>query len=238
MLKLLAATLLFCQLAQTQELPDLVQGSDSKLKYQYSHEVFSLGDKAYSEDWLHLRLGDLTGSLEMRGRDQHKITLNTTVGRLLGLSEKGIVGKLLSGLQVEARSETKRADWLLLGSEFKIAKQFNLYVAGIMNDAGSQRLLFGPYFYWAPKSYSAVLFYPSSDFANDEGAVQLRNHVDFEHLWVEASGMVKAVDSKRYFGIGAKVGWQGLAVTMQNNPKFEGGNFDRTLWGIELGKNF
>lgn len=225
-------------LVNAQELPDLLQSTEAKVKYGYTHETFSLGDNVRLEDWLHLRLGDLTGSLEMRGRDQHRITMNTTLGRLLNVDADGLLGVLLNKLQFEGRSESKRADWLLIGAEIPIVKRFNLYLAGVANDAGAKRILFGPMLYWAPCSYSTVLFYPSSGMESGKGAVQLRNHMDFDDFWIEANGMVKEVDHKHYFGVAGKVGWGPIAFKAETNPKYEGGDFDRSLYGLDVSLNW
>lgn len=237
MFKVILSLLMVGSLAVAQEAEDLLGGPSDHIKYGYTHEVFSHDEKSLTEDWLHLRLGDLTGSVELRDGKQNRIQLNSTLGRLLGLKDKGL-GSLLHSVQVEGKSDTKRADYLLLGMELSFVKSLSLYFAGVMNDAGATRVIFGPLLYWDKLHYTSLFIYPGQGFQADGGAVNLRHHYEQDLLFIEAQAVLKAINKEIRAGGGVKVGYGVFGVKAQYTPNYEGSQWDRMLYGFDLDWKF
>lgn len=237
MRKLILIILMLPFAAFAQEADDLLEPQVDKIKYSYSHEVFTKDESGYSEDWLHLRLGDLTGSVELQDGGQQKVTLNSTLGRMFNFENDGL-GSVLHAIQVEARSETKRADWLLLGVELGVIGKFAIYTAAVANDAGSQRFIFGPMYYWDAHTWTSLFLYPGEGFSADGGALNLRHHLETGDLLVEAQATVKSVEGNAELGGGLKVGYGLFSAKAQYSPSYEGGPFNRTSYELALESGF
>lgn len=224
--------------AGAQEIEDL--HTQTKHKYAYTHEEFSSANgESVSEEWFHLRSGDLTGSVEMTQKKQLRISLNSTAARLIGMNHKSMMGKFLNKIQIEGRSDSKRADYALLGIETGLGKRLSLLAAGVLNDADTLRPLVGVFCYWRDDSYSAVLLYADKNFQLDSNySVTLRNHIAIDKAFVEGNVSGKVKDDHTYYGAQAKAGMGPLAVRYEYSPKYEGSELNRSLYGIELAYSF
>jgi len=230
--------LLASSFAGAQEIEELHE--KTKHKYAYTHEEFSSANGAsVSEEWIHVRSGDLTGSVEMSEKKQMRIALNSTAARMLGMDKKSFMGKFLNKIQLEGKADSKRADYAMLGIETNLGKRISVLMAGVLNDADTLRPLMGVYYYWRAESYSAVLLYADKNFElNSNYSVTWRNHIAIDKAFVEANVSGKIKDDATYYGAQAKAGMGPLAVRWEYSPKYEGSSLDRSLYGIELAYNY
>jgi hypothetical protein len=224
MLKYIIAILFTGTLSTAQEVGDLIPKESATLKYGFSHEEYRKGDQVMVEEWVQMRSSDLAVSMDIKDRSKMRAQLNTTFGKLLGQPK-------LKGLQIEGRLDTHRTDYLLLGSELKVAPQFNMFLAGVVNDSDKARVIYGPYLYLAPKSYIAILFYPGED----QSAFQVRTHWEFKNCFMDINGTVKKKDGEgaRDGGM-VRVGYGPVSAKYEFAPYYDGSNYDRKMYGVDV----